>query len=75
MYNEDRSNMSPFNVERNLGDQSLQISQNMSNILNNMQLDQSLNEYKSQEDNSRVYEDQDEIKEKENEVDMDFEEE
>ena len=67
--------MSPFNVERNLGDQSLQISQNMSNILNNMQLDQSLNEYKSQEDNSRVYEDQDEIKEKENEVDMDFEEE
>ena len=75
MYNEDRSNMSPFNVERNLGDQSLQISQNMSNILNNMQLDQSLNEYKSQEDNSRVYEHQDEIKEKENEVDMDFEEE
>ena len=74
MYNEDRSNMSPFNVERNLGDQSLQISQNMSNILNNMQLDQSLNEYKSQEDNSRVYEHQDEIKEKENEVDMDFEE-
>lgn len=67
--------MSPFNVERNLGDQSLQISQNMSNILNNMQLDQSLNEYKSQEDNSRVYEHQDEIKEKENEVDMDFEEE
>ena len=66
--------MSPFNVERNLGDQSLQISQNMSNILNNMQLDQSLNEYKSQEDNSRVYEHQDEIKEKE-EVDMDFEEE
>ena len=75
MYNEDRSNMSPFNVERNLGDQSLQISQNMSNILNNMQLDQSLNEYKSQEDNSRVYEHQDEIKEKENEVGMDFEEE
>ena len=67
--------MSPFNVERNLGDQSLQISQNMSNILNNMQLDQSLNEYKSQEDNSRVYEHQDEIKEKENEVGMDFEEE
>jgi hypothetical protein len=46
----------------------------MSNILNNMQLDQSLNEYNSQEENSREYEHQKEVKENENEVGMDIEE-
>ena len=66
MYNEEKSNMSPFNIERNLGDQSLQISQNMSNIINNMHLDHSASEYKSQDDNSRVYENAQGAKEEDN---------
>ena len=48
----------------------------MSNILNNMHLDQSMNEYKSQDENSRAYEKVEETKDYENDKSqMDFEEE